>query len=176
MTAVGRTAAPAARRRMTRRALIASALATLVWLGAPAPGSACTLPPEAADDPVYVGVSLASVDAAGRWTGRWLGAHPLACDGDTYMLGFAAESWATLRGLLASTTDPLLIGDLPYAGDGVCIVGTVRRWWSRGTLADDGSRMRWEPGSVPASAPAPACPVNQNADGPLVLLPATTGP
>jgi hypothetical protein len=154
---------------MSRRAVIAIALASLVWLAAPAPSSACTFPPEAGDDPTYVGVSLVSVDTAGRWTGRWLGAHPLACDGDTYVLAFASESWATLRGLMTSTSEPLLIGDLPYAGDGACIVGTARRWWSRAALADDGASMRWEPASVPPSAPAPACPVNQNADGPLVL-------
>ena len=160
---------------MTRRALMALAVSSLVSFGAPAAGSACTLPHET-DDPTYLGVSLVSVDAAGRWTGRWLGAHPLACDDDTYLLGFAPESWATLRALMASTTDPRLIGDLPYAGDGACIVGTVRRWWSGAALADDGTSMRWDPASVPASAPSAVCPVNQNADGPLVLRPAGTVP
>ena len=123
------------------------------------------------DEMVYLGLSLATVDAAGRWTGRWIGAHPLARDGATYVVAIAAASWATLQAALGTLDagSVYLLGDLPYAGDSVCAPGATRRWWLNGVLGADGLSMDWQPTAVPTSAPALSCPTNSLSDGPLLL-------
>ncbi len=147
-----------------------AALAALLLAGlaaAPAPATAGCVPPE---ERTYVGLALATVDAGGRWVGRWLGAHPLSCDGDTYVLAVAAPSWADLeRALAAAGPQRYLIGDLPYVGDGTCIPDAVRQWWAPGEPTADGAGMRWQMAAVPPGAPSFPCPLNVPADGPIVL-------
>ncbi|SRR5581483_5659991 len=164
---------------MLRRAGLAPCFAVLLALAAPALGRAEPAPQSDEDVP-YIGISLAIVDASGRWSGRWLGAHPLTRDGATYVVGMAAASWTVLQGTLRAGErgSYYLLGDLPYVGDGVCAPGTLRRWWSNGELAGDGSQMRWEAASVPDTAPALSCPVSLGAEAPLVVqaVPAPTPP
>ncbi len=134
----------------------------------PARGAESCVPPV---EPVYVGIALASIDAGGNWFGRWLGAHPLSCDGATYVLGVAAPSWADLQSALGSAGQQVhLIGDIPYVGDGTCAPETLRRWWTPGPAADAGN-MRWEGAAVPTTAPSVACPANAAGDAVLLLVP-----
>jgi hypothetical protein len=154
--------------RMARVLIALLALATAGIGGSPnSARAACVTPVE----PTYVGIALATVDARGQWVGRWLGAHQLSCDGDAYVLDVVAASWADLERALATTgPERFLIGDTPYIGDDTCIPGAVRRWWSQGTAAGQGT-VRWELASVPSGAPAFPCPVNMPSDAPLVLRP-----
>jgi hypothetical protein len=135
----------------------------------PAPArAACVVPAEMP----FIGIALASVDARGQWVGRWLGAHPLSCDGATYVADVNAASWADLQRALAATgPERFLIGDVPYIGDDTCIPSTLRRWWGPGP-PPTAEAVTWEPGGVPPGAPAFTCPQNTPAEAPLVLRPA----
>jgi len=121
-----------------------------------------------------MGLTLMTSNAAGRLVGRWLGAYPLACEGDTYQLAIAANA---LTALEQAAGDPgldgnvYLAGDFPYFGDGVCVVGAVRRWWRPGEIGGQQAEQHWDGTSVPVVAPAFPCPVNQPGDGLLVLQP-----
>ena len=151
------------------RALIALLAFTAAGTaGSPDIARAACVPPA---EPTYVGIALATVDAGGQWIGRWLGAHPLSCDGDAYVLDVVGASWSDLERALAITSpERFLIGDDPYIGDDTCIPGARRRWWSQGTATGQGT-VRWELASVPSGAPAFSCPVNMPSDAPLVLRP-----
>src|SRR5581483_11365119 len=78
-----------------------------------------------------MGLTLATPNEAGRFVGRWLGAYPLACDGEAYQLVVTADALSALQ---QAAADPrvsgsvYVMGDFPYFGDGVCISGAVRRW------------------------------------------------
>jgi hypothetical protein len=126
---------------------------------------------QAAEDSPYIGISLATIDSRGQWSGRWLGAHLWTREGATYLVAMAGPSWAVLQDMLRTDNRGAfyLLGDLPYAGDGVCAPGTLRRWWRSGELIGDGTAMTWEPATVPAGAPAPPCPQNLPSEAPLVL-------
>src|SRR3954452_6084570 len=93
-----------------------------------------------------MGLTLVTANGAGRPVGRWLGAYPLACDGETYQLVVTAEALALLQG---ATTIPgegsgvYVMGDFPYFGDGVCISGAVRRWWEPGAGGSEDAAQRW---------------------------------
>jgi hypothetical protein len=121
-----------------------------------------------------MGLTLVSPGASGRFVGRWLGAYPLACDGETYQLVVTADALTTLE---QAAADPrlggsvYLMGDFPYFGDGVCISGAIRRWWEPGVVGGDEPAQRWHATHVPLMAPAFPCPVNQPGDGLLVLQP-----
>ncbi len=120
-----------------------------------------------------MGLTLATPNEAGRFVGRWLGAYPLACDGEAYQLVVTADALSALQ---QATADPrvsgsvYVMGDFPYFGDGVCISGAVRRWWEPGEVGGDGAQ-RWQAALVPLQAPAFPCPVNQAGDAALELLP-----
>lgn len=121
----------------------------------------------------YLGVALASVDAAGRWVGRWLGAHPLACEGETYVVAVGPDAWAALQRALADPSPSLhLAGDLPYVGDGTCLIGAERRWWTRAGSGPVEGEVWWDGAPVPAGVPTLPCPTNLPGDAPLVLRPA----
>ncbi len=159
-----------------RRVSRALQLAVVLALAVPAIASASAAAQTDEDVP-YIGITLAIADGSGRWTGRWLGAHPLTRDGATYVVAMAAASWSVLQAALRANAgaEVYLLGDLPYVGDGVCAPGTLRRWWGNGVLAADGGSMTWETAMVPASAPALSCPVSLGADAPLVVQ-AVPGP
>lgn len=148
-------------------------LATLLALLALGPRDAlagCELRP----DLNIMGLTLATPNEAGQFVGRWLGAYPLACDGETYQLAVTAEALVVLQGAAADARlggNVYLMGDFPYFGDGVCISGTVRRWWEPGSVGGDEPTQRWHAAQVPLLAPAFACPINQPGDALLVLLP-----
>jgi hypothetical protein len=126
----------------------------------------------------YMGVSFAITDASGRWVGRWLGAHLYTRDGTTYFVGLSPEPWAQLQQALATTDRAALyvLGDLPYAGDGVCAPGSIRRWWSNGQISPGVQAVSWEPAPVPPSAPALPCPLSILPEGWLVLQPVASPP
>jgi hypothetical protein len=123
------------------------------------------------DEPQLMGVTLATTNAAGQWTGRWLGAHHYTREGALYVVAIADTSWAQLQQALA-TSGPAavyLLGDVPYVGDAVCPPGAVRRWWQNGELTADRQGMGWTPAAAPDSAPALACPTNILSEAGLVL-------
>jgi hypothetical protein len=132
---------------------------------------ACTLPTELPPEALYIGLAVAQADAAGRWGGRWLGAHPVRCQDGAYVVSLPGEAWAALQRVLElpdAGARPLLFGDLPYLGDGVCAVGATRRWWGEGELVT-AALSRWRPAPVPSGLPPVPCPQNLPADAPLVL-------
>lgn len=143
------------------------------WLARPVPAVAsCILPSVPPEETTYLGLAYAQRDASGRWTGRWLGAHPVACDGDGYVALIAAEPMTTLQRALSaqpSSGPLLLLGDVPYVGDGVCASGQLRRWWE--PAPGDANSATWQPTEVPPDVPALSCPLSLPADGPLLLRP-----
>jgi hypothetical protein len=130
------------------------------------------------DEPQLMGVSLASTNANGQWTGQWLGAHRYTREGALYVVAIAEASWSQLQQALA-TAGPAavyVLGDVPYVGDGMCAPGAWRLWWRNGELTTDRRGMGWEPAPVPASAPALACPTNLFPEAGLVLRLASDAP
>ena len=71
-------------RWLPRRALVAILAAGLAlpWVGARPALADCELRP----DLNIMALTLAFPGPGGRFVGRWLGAYPLACDGETYVL------------------------------------------------------------------------------------------
>ena len=152
--------------RSRRAGWAAIAALFLCIANGPAPARAACVPPA---ELTHVGIALASVDARGQWVGRWLGAHPLTCEGDIYVLAVVAPSWTDLeQALRAAEGERYIIGDIPYVGDDTCIPGAQRHWWGQGTTTGEAA-MRWEVAGVPPGVPAFPCPVNVPSDGPLVL-------
>jgi hypothetical protein len=154
------------------RALVAL-LATALALTAAAPRAAlagCELRP----DLNIMGLTLVTPSEGGRINGRWLGAYPLACDGETYQLVVGADALAILQRAAADPSvggSVYVMGDFPYFGDGVCVSGAVRRWWEPGAVEGEEASQRWQATHVPLIAPAFPCPVNQPGDAALVLQP-----
>jgi hypothetical protein len=156
--------------RRVLAAILAIGLAS-PWLSPRTALAACELRP----DLNIMGLALAHPGPEGRFFARWLGAYPLACDGETYVLAVSADALAALE---RAAADPNLggqvfvMGDFPYFGDGVCITGAVRRWWEPGTVGGGAPDQRWHGAHVPLMAPAFPCPINQAGDALLVLQPA----
>jgi hypothetical protein len=155
-------------RRLPEAAALVALLVSLL-LGAPvasaAPGQ------QDADEPALMGLSLATTNASGQWTGQWLGAHRYNRDGALYVVTIAEASWAQLQQAL-STMAPAavyVLGDTPYVGDGTCAPGALRHWWHNGELTADRRGMSWQPSAVPATAPAVACPSNLFPEAGLLL-------
>jgi hypothetical protein len=152
---------------------LAALLATILALPGLAPRAAlagCELRP----DLNIMGISLVTPGPGGRFVGRWLGAYPLACDGDSYQLARTADALAALERAAADPSvggSVWVMGDFPYFGDGVCITGAVRRWWEPGAVGGDEPGQQWLAAPVPAMAPAFPCPINQPGDALLVLQP-----
>jgi hypothetical protein len=160
-------------RLVSRRALGAILAATLAlpWGEPPAALAGCELRP----DLNVMGLSLAHPGPGGRFFARWLGAYPLACDGETYVLAVSAEALSILERAAAEPSiagQVFVMGDFPYFGDGVCLTGALRRWWEPGALGGGGAEQRWQGAHVPLMAPAFPCPINQAGDAVLVLQPA----
>lgn len=154
------------------RALAATLAAMLALTGlAPRDAAAgCELRP----DLNVMGLSLVTPGPGGPFVGRWLGAYPLACDGESYQLALTAEPLAALQRAAADPSvagSVYVVGDFPYFGDGVCITGAVRRWWEPGAVGADEAGQRWHAAPVPLMAPAFPCPINQPGDALLVLQP-----
>jgi hypothetical protein len=156
-----------------RGVIVAALLALLaaLALGPRAAVAGCALNTDPNYDLNYMGLMLASPTASGSWSAHWQGAHPLTCDGDTYVVAVSGDAWAALQQAASGSNggDVLLVGDFPYIGDGTCIPGTARRWWQPDAA---GEGVRWQPASVPPTAPAVPCPTNQPGDAPLVVQPA----
>lgn len=159
------------RSQATMRGLVAALVVTGLALAAPlaTPAAACSVPPQAFADVTYMGLTLATVDAQGQWSGRWIGAHPFSCEQGEYTASVAGQAWSLVRAAAESGNDFYMLGDVPYAGDSACIVGTLRRWWTRAAVDAAGERLTWQPVAIPSGAPSLECPTNANADAPLVL-------
>jgi hypothetical protein len=160
-------------RLIHRRALVTVLAATLAlpWARPPTALAGCELRP----DLNIMGVTLAYPGTGGSFFGRWLGAYPLACDSDTYVLPVSAEALAILSRAAADPSiggQVFIMGDFPYFGDGVCIPGTLRRWWEPGAVDGGSAEQRWHAVHVPLIAPSFPCPLNQAGDALLILLPA----
>ena len=154
------------------RLLEAVALGALIigWILC-APVASASPSPQDDDDPWWIGVSLATTNANGQWTGHWLGAHRYTREGGVYVVAMAGASWGRLQEALAATSPAAayLLGDTPYVGDGTCAPGAWRHWWQNGVLTTDRREMAWQATPVPASAPALACPTNLFPEAGLVL-------
>jgi hypothetical protein len=151
-------------------AVILAALLALPWLGPRDAYAGCEL----RSDLNVMGLTLVHPNASGRFVGRWLGAYPLACDGDSYVLALGGEALAALERAAADPSiggNVYVIGDFPYFGDSVCISGAVRRWWEPGAVGAGRPDQEWQGANVPLMAPAFACPINQPGDALLVLQP-----
>jgi hypothetical protein len=136
-----------------------------------APVASASPSPQDDDEPLWMGVSLATTNANGQWTGQWLGAHRYTREGTLYVLVMADASWGRLQQALATTSPAAayMLGDTPYVGDGTCSPGAWRNWWHNGVLTADRREMAWQATPVPASAPVLACPTNLFPDAGLVL-------
>jgi hypothetical protein len=155
-------------RRLPEIAAFGALLASLIFR---APVAVAAPSHQDGDDPPLMGITLATTNASGQWTGRWLGAHRYTRDGALYVVAIADASWNQLQQALA-TPGPAavyLLGDVPYVGDGMCAPGALRRWWNNGELTADRQGMGWAPAPVPDSAPALACPTNILPEAGLVL-------
>ena len=150
-------------------ALLAAGLAIASMESRPALAG-CELRP----DLNIMALTLAYPGLGGRFVGRWLGAYPLACDGETYVLAVTADALAALEQAAADPSrggQVFVMGDFPYFGDSVCLNGAIRRWWEPSAVGGGRSEQHWQGANVPLLAPAFPCPINQAGDAILVLQP-----
>lgn len=159
-------------RLVPRRALVALLAAGLALTGLETHTAlaGCELRP----DLNIMALTLAFPGPGGRFVGRWLGAYPIACDGENYVLAITPDALAALEQAAADPSrggQVFVMGDFPYFGDSVCLTGAIRRWWEPSAVGGGQPEQRWQGANVPIMAPAFPCPINQAGDAVLVLQP-----